>query len=187
MRLFIGIPLDAASRRRISKACDFLKECVQDTRWVKPENLHITMKFLGDTPGTMVPEIAEVLHMASVYLPFEMKLGGIGAFSSLGSARVIWVGAYDDSGTVHKIYKEIERGMSRLGYPGEKREYSPHVTVGRSRNKPVRIDNDVAARYKDLSILTVDEIILFQSDLRSSGAEYSIIERAVGQGLKTQK
>lgn len=186
MRLFIGIPLDIDTRKWISETCDSLKETVHDVRWVRPENLHITMKFLGNSPESIIPEIAEVLQSVSVYLPFEMEVGGIGAFSSLGSARVIWVGAYDETGTVNTIYKEIDEGMRILGYSGENRKYSPHITVGRSKKKPVTIDRETAESFKDRSRMTIGELVLFRSDLKSSGAEYMIIERAIGQGSGNQ-
>lgn len=182
MRLFIAIPIDDKTRLEVCRMCDYLKERVSDVRWVKAENLHITMKFLGDTKEKLVPEISSAMEEVSKYLPFEMEIGGIGGFPSLASARVIWVGAYDESQTVHRIYEEIETGIGNLGFKKEKRKYSPHITVGRSKRKPVRVDVGHELGKRAGSTLIVNEVVLYKSDLKSSGAEYTVLERVAGHG-----
>ena len=187
-RLFIGFPLSEEVRTRIIHVCDLIKKRDYDIRWVRKENMHVTVKFLGDTPEVKIPEISRVMKGVSSYMPFEMEIGGIGAFSSLASARVIWVGAYDESGTVNKIYKEVEFGIKGLGFKKEKRSYTPHITVGRSRKRPVCLNGIEQLPVNDERItMQISELLLYRSKLGSGGAEYTVVERVTGKGPENTK
>lgn len=178
MRLFIAIPLNDDVREEIEKVVGILSENVEGVRWVRRQNWHVTVKFLGKTPAEKVPGIIDVLKNISVLLPLEMEIRDVGAFSSLGSARVVWVGAYDESRTVHKIYSEIEKGTKKLGFPVEKRGYNPHITIGRARKKPVRLSVEMLESVHCNCRLTVNQVVLLKSELKRSGAEYSVIGSA---------
>lgn len=180
LRLFIGIPLSQNVREKLIEITESLRQDINGVRWVPSQNWHVTIKFLGNAKVDLVPDIMDVVNSVSVFLPFELGIGEIGAFSSLASARVVWVGAYDESGTIHKIYNKIENGVKMLGFPGEKRVYNPHITIGRSKKQAVSISDEAVEGFKCKFSLPVNQVVLYKSELKRSGAEYSVLGSACG-------
>lgn len=164
-------------RDYVSEVVVELSREVPDVRWVPPENFHVTLKFLGACDEDNVEDIVAAMRKASRHLPIELTIGGVGAFPSSGSARVIWVGATDLEDRVQKVYNVLEKGAEKRGFPREKRRYTPHITVGRSRNKPVSLPRGLLERFAEKLPLEARYIVLFESVLKSSGAEYSVLEK----------
>lgn len=179
-RLFTGLSLTPEVRDYVSGVVVELSREVPDVRWVPTENFHVTLKFLGVCDEDQVEDLVAAMRKASRHLPLELTIGGVGAFPSSGSARVIWVGATDLEDRVEKVYNVLEKGAEKCGFPREKRRYTPHITVGRSRKQPVSLPRGLLERFTEKLPLEVRDIVLFESVLRSSGAEYSVLEK-VGQ------
>ena len=178
-RLFTAVPLPPDIRHRIASLIDQLAEVVEGVRWVPEENLHITLRFLGDCPPSTVPVMAGAMRKAARHLPAQVRIGGVGGFPSVRSARVVWVGVDDLTGAVEKVYNVLDKGAEKSGLGREGRKYRPHITIGRSRRKPVRIQEELLAGFAaERFEMEVGEIVLFRSRLSNAGASYSVVEAA---------
>ncbi|MHB8895230.1 MAG: RNA 2',3'-cyclic phosphodiesterase [Candidatus Geothermincolia bacterium] len=177
-RLFTAIPLTEPVRQYVSSIAGALKPSLEGVKWVGGENLHVTLRFIGDCPDAKVPALVEWMTKAAANLPLELAIGGVGGFPSQGSARVLWVGAQDSSNAIEKVYNVLDKGAGKCGFGREGRKYKAHITIGRARKSPVRIPPEIVEKYLDQRVaLKADEIVLFKSVLSSTGAEYSVVER----------
>ena len=146
-------------------------------RWAGPDQWHLTLQFLG--PVGRVAEVVEGLEQAAAGLePFSFRLGGGGAFPSLRRGRVIWIGATEGGEAMSALAAAVAGALAPLGYPGEDRRFSPHLTVARLR-VPANVAEVVAALGKDPvgPAWTVDHVTLYQSRLSPKGATYSPLAR----------
>ena len=176
-RLFIGIPLTDEVRERNVSTIRKLDDVLEGVRWVLPENLHVTLKFLGDCESSMLGGLKNAIEQASAYLPLELTIGGVGGFPSQGSARIIWVGAAEKTGALQSVFETVERGVKKCGIDKERRRYRPHVTIGRARRSSVALPNDASGLYQE-GPMAVDELLLYSSVLSGGPPEYRIIGRA---------
>lgn len=176
VRCFISIELDEYIKRKISELVDFLRKYEADIKWVEPENLHLTLKFLGNTQLEKIQIIKEVLtNISKKIFPFYIKIQGIGFFPNKKYPRVLWVGL-ENKEKIIDIQKKIEADMSKIGYKKEEREFDPHITIGRTRSF-TKISNllECLDDYKkyDFGTLFVDRINIMKSDLTSKGPIYT--------------
>ena len=148
-------------------------------RWVPPENLHLTLKFLGDISPASVDMVTQMLRAeADGIQPFEMQVGGLGSFPSLRRVRVIHIGIQAGAG-LEALNRGIESACARLGYEAEERPFSPHLTIGRVRQDVSPADGQrlrqalEGIRIDSLGTARVDSVHLFKSDLKPSGAVYT--------------
>ena len=185
MRSFIAVEIDDAIRERLGQRIEAFRSAGAQVRWVAPQNIHLTLKFLGEIDPERVPDVEQVMKEATREVaPFEIELREIGAFPSLSRPRVIWVGCRDETGGLWKIFRVLERGLVPLGIEKEKRRFSPHLTVGRikSKGRDRRLDflkgelkahiDFVAGRQR------VSGITLFKSQLTPRGAIYTVVRTA---------
>jgi 2'-5' RNA ligase len=178
LRCFIAIEIPVPVKRAIAEVADILKKYDADVKWVPAENVHVTLKFLGNTPEQSVPEIREsLLKAVSSFQPFYIKIGGTGVFPNRKFPRVIWIGM-ENGETLPKLAADIDISMSMLGYKKEEREFKPHLTLGRVRSRKgiISIVNELD-NYKDkeFGFFTVDRIKLMRSELKPKGPEYSCL------------
>lgn len=146
-------------------------------RWTRPEQIHLTMKFLGDVPDNDVPAIINTAReVATRFEPFELSVAGAGCFPPRGAARIVWAGLLDPSPTLTECYREGETAFSTLGFKPENRPFKPHLTIGRV--KPGRGAYDIRqvietseVDFKAGSFL-VEQMTLFQSILAQTGPTY---------------
>jgi len=186
-RLFTAIPLPPDIRHSIAGVIEELSGAVDGVRWVPEENLHITLRFLGDCTPDTIPKMAEAMRKAARHLPAVVRIGGVGGFPSVRSARVVWVGVEDLTGAVEKVYNVLDKGAEKCGFSRERRGYRPHITIGRSRRKPVSIPEDMVAGFAaDTIEMEAGAIVLFRSRISSTGASYSVVETA-GPGAPDQQ
>ncbi len=141
---------------------------------VEDQNMHITIRFLGEIPVTIVDEVYQVMSTVR-FQRFRIRLYGVGAFPNTSRPRVIWVGVREGADELARIYREIERGLRRLGFRPEREEFVPHITLARlkgSRNldRVVKLLNQYAEI--DVGEMTVEVIRLKQSILTRSGPIY---------------
>ncbi|MBI4563947.1 MAG: RNA 2',3'-cyclic phosphodiesterase [Planctomycetes bacterium] len=125
MRAFLAIPLDAELRPRVARTIDNLRTSGADVSWVRPENLHLTLKFLGEVPEDLR------LDFHSSGSPFCVELKGVGQFGG----RVVWVGLAGNLAPLVSLAGSAEEAAVRAGVPREGRPYAPHLTIGRIRSR----------------------------------------------------
>lgn len=189
MRLFIGISLDPEIVERIIGFQEEIKGELGNRRdakirWQTRDQLHLTLKFLGEVSAERVPDIEEALVQAvSPHSRFPMTISGNGCFPSSGQVRIIWIGVQEGSGVLTECYGSLEEGLNKIGFTPEKRGFSPHITLAR-----VKADN-TRGELRNVIINTefppvsqqVAGVRLFQSVLKTSGAEYRVVREAVLQ------
>lgn len=178
LRCFIAIDIGSSIKKEIGEFVDSLKKYDSDIKWVSPENVHLTLKFLGDTPQDNLPGIGDSLRKAIFsYRPFYIKIHGTGLFPNRKNPRVIWVGL-ENTETIGSLKGDIEDAMSSFGYQREDKDFRPHLTVGRVRSHKGMIgilkelDN---FREKDFGSVEVDGIKLMKSELNPKGAKYTCL------------
>jgi 2'-5' RNA ligase len=181
IRAFIAIPLPSDIQRQIQQVSDHLRARLPGVavRWVPVENIHLTLKFLGDVSLGNLEILKNMLQLeVSNHSAFEFSVGEVGAFPTPRRPRVIWVGV-EAPVELHQLQHGIEAETSRLGYQPEERAFSPHLTLGRvSRNatpNDLHQIGDVLSNYKVgyLGAVRVLKIELFKSDLQPAGAVYT--------------
>jgi RNA 2',3'-cyclic 3'-phosphodiesterase len=179
IRAFIAIDLPAGLRERLNSIIDNLKNVSPGAvRWVPAKNIHLTLKFLGDISPANLQVLSKILAAETQNCPpFDMEVGGVGAFPNDRRPRVVWVGVKAPS-ALEGLQRSIEAETRRLGYTPEERPFSPHLTIGRVTHnaKPQDIrqlsETLVNLDTSSLGCVTVEKIFLFRSDLYPSGAVY---------------
>ncbi len=177
MRTFIAIDLDKEIKEALSALIDKLKKRSQNIRWVRREAMHLTLKFLGEISKERVPEIENILgKVVKNYQPFFLKIKGTGYFPpKKKNPRVLWTGVEADE-VLTSLQKDLEKELQEIGFPEEKREFHPHLTLGR-----VKVPSSIQEVMRELEKhqesafgeMTVHKITFFQSILKPSGAEYN--------------
>jgi len=182
IRTFIAIELDESVKDGLAKLQERLKGKAPQgsVRWVRLEGIHLTLKFLGDVPADQIEEITRALQKSCQgFAPFSLSCGGLGCFPNLKRPRVMWVGIQEETGTLAKLQKAIEENVAPLGYPAEKRKFSPHLTLGRVQKRAGAGDQRRlgelvgASEIGILGQMEVRSVNLMRSDLRPSGAVYT--------------
>lgn len=180
MRLFVAADLPENVRRRLSDIQDELRDLPLPVRWVRPEGIHLTFKFLGAVEGGRAAEIGRALHAAGRSVaPFRLEASGIGTFPERGNPRVLWVGVGGDLTAATQLRDAIDRSLEAIGFPVEGREFLPHLTLGRVRGRAKgewRPALERAAR-RAAGALEVDDYVLFESRHDRSGAVYLPLQR----------
>lgn len=178
MRCFIALEIPDHVKTRISGLIGSLKPLSRAVRWVRPENVHLTLKFLGEVPERLLPDINEAIAKAvSGHEPFALSARGTGAFPSKSRPRVVWAGLVESNGLM-RLHEDIERAMERLGFIPENREFRAHLTIGR-----VKGSGGLSGLMRELEShaevefgkFEAGEIVLMKSDLLPSGAVYSVL------------
>ncbi len=133
MRLFIAINPEPSIRAGIFSATEPLRRILTDARWVAPELLHMTVKFLGNRSGEEAEHVALVLdQVAAGYRAMPYIINGVGAFPNLRKPGVVWIGVHGDA-KLELINHDVERACAELGFPVEGKAFRPHITIGRIR------------------------------------------------------
>jgi 2'-5' RNA ligase len=177
-RLFIAVELNDAIKHRIQEAQSLLKTIRGKVGWTKPEQMHLTLKFLGNVDEEKIPAVLEGMNRAvSEAAAFHVDIEGLGAFPSQGRINVLWVGIKPNS-SLAELHKCLEDEMSAIGFEREEREFSPHLTLGRVREAFDGLAcRKLLEQHRAFPVggQVVDRIILFSSELNPTGAVYSII------------
>lgn len=181
LRTFIAIPLPDAIisqldriQRRLQLTCPY-----RSVRWVKTHTVHLTLFFIGDTPDTKVPKISQALSdIVKTFPVFTFTIENLGAFPNSRRPNVIWAGVADRDRKLADLHKMVNEGMAQIGYPLEKRRFTPHLTIGRINRKISRDDRAFIGSEVDrttvglLGIVEVTNIVLYRSILKHTGAEH---------------
>jgi len=182
IRTFVAIELSAAIKSELARVQEMLKEKIATPhlRWVDAENVHLTLKFLGNVPQDRIQETAAALREACAGLsPFTMAISGLGCFPSTNNPRVVWVGVQEKTGSLKRLQERVEENLAILGFKPEGQPFRPHLTLGRvkkeARGGARRIIGGIVSAISvgHLGQMEVGEISLMKSVLLPSGAQYS--------------
>ncbi len=181
MRLFVALPVDDQIKRRMLRVCDDIDVRDARVRWCSAGQLHLTLKFIGEVEDSLVKPICDAVQRLANKTPLlEMEIGEAGCFPQSGPVRVIWIGGSDSSGTLPKVVQQLEDALVPLGIEKEKRTFSEHFTIGRVKfdHSRGRLRESVRAAGFDACRQAVRELVLYQSTLCQSGAQYAPVLRA---------
>jgi 2'-5' RNA ligase len=192
LRTFIAIELDQELRDKLRALQVRLNGQVhpRSVRWVRPEGIHLTLKFLGDTPLDRIEGVKEALSRAAAGArPFTFSVGGLGCFPNARRPRVVWVGLQEVTGILFQLKRAVEEEVAPLGFPAEKRPFHPHLTLGRVNRRATKSEGrEIGEIVATSAIGTVDEMTVsavtyIQSELLPSGAVYTNLHEAhLGKG-----
>ena len=187
LRTFIAVELDDELQRNIDDLQARLREQMpaRSVRWVRADGIHLTLKFLGDTTAEQVEQVKVALAEAAAEArPFTFTVGGLGCFPNTRAPRVVWVGLQEVTGELRRLRDAVETHVAPLGFPTEKRAFSPHLTLGRvqryaSKSEGREIGEAVAAtQLGTLDEMSVTAVSYIKSDLKPSGAVYTTLFEA---------
>jgi 2'-5' RNA ligase len=181
IRSFIAIELPPAVKQELITLEGVLKKrSPQVVRWVDPQGIHLTLKFLGDVASDRIDEINMAIDEATQGLsPFRLELQEVGAFPNLDRVQVVWVGAKGELDKLAYLQKQIESNTEQLGFPREERAFTPHLTLGRVRNYTSPDDRKKLGQilaqttFVSSQVIAVDSVNLMNSQLTNSGAIYT--------------
>jgi len=151
-------------------------------KWVPLDNLHLTLKFLGDVDNTEIPDVCKTVRQVTADVaPFELSFAGAGGFPSLDRPRVLFAGVDDPSGSLVRIVSGLESELAELGFKPEPRDYRPHLTLGRSRGRSRRPSAELTRQIEKLhnfplGQMVVDDVLLVASFLDKSGPTYQVMD-----------
>ncbi len=180
MRLFVAVELPAEVRERLRSVQESLRQSSLPVRWVRPEGIHLTLKFLGEVGETRLEEIVETLRPAGREIaPFRLEACGAAPFPERGAPRLVWVEVRGDGDSARRLAAAVDAATGRIGFATERRTFRPHLTLGRI-NGPA--SGDWRARMDRVSVQStgsfeVREYVLFQSRLGPGGAAYTALRR----------
>ena len=180
MRAFLAISFPSELSSRVEDLQQALKRADADVRWVPSQNLHLTLKFLGEIEDACATELSGLLRPEiERYSPLELHFEGVGRFPKGGPPRVLWVGCRGDVSPLIGLAQLCERAASVIDVPEERRSFSPHLTIGRvksGRNRESLL-RAMEARFDEvIGPLRVPRITLYKSELTPQGAIYQVLE-----------
>ncbi len=191
MRIFIGLDLATEIRAAIARFLDGVRGFAPEARWVRPESLHITLKFIGEQTLEQVEAIHQRLRGISG-TAIQIRFTGFGFFPTPKSARVFWIGI-NAGPELAELASEIDAAVAELGVPREERAFSPHLTLARrgggSGSPRWRNGDALNAAFAvlekrltafgevDFGTMTAHEFFLYQSQLSPAGSKYTKLER----------
>jgi len=182
LRTFVAVELDDHCRDGLVRAIGDLKRAASGVRWVKPDSLHVTLKFIGEIKPTDLPVAIDCLqHAAGAVEPFTMSVAGLSGFPPRGTPRVVHVHADGPGDVFERLHEAVEEVLAEeLGVSPEKRRYIPHITLGRVKKRgkcpPLEAMKE-AVPDDDFGEVDVDSVLLMESDLQPEGAVYTVLHR----------
>jgi RNA 2',3'-cyclic 3'-phosphodiesterase len=191
MRVFVALDIDESIRQRITTFMEGVGGFAPDARWVRPESLHVTLKFIGEKRTEQVEEIKRALATVQAQ-PLELSFRGFGFFPTAKAARVFWVGI-ESGERLGKLASAVDEATASLGIPKEDHAFSPHLTLARgggrsgapgwkkgdgaNRNFQVLQEKLAVLPAPEFGNMTAREFFLYQSELMRGGSRYTKLER----------
>ena len=177
MRCFVALKLDDQIKVELLRGQQFFADLPGKVSWTKPQQMHLTLKFLGEVPDKEITGIIDVMKRAAQGVgAFDFKIAGLGAFPPGGKTlRILWAGIEAPQELV-KLNDLLQHEFDEIGYPAEQRTFTPHLTLGRVKfvKRPDRY-REIIDSHADFraGIQHADSVILYQSELRREGAVYT--------------
>jgi len=182
IRTFIAIELPEKIIYTIDKVQEEIKSYGFKIRWVRPENIHLTLKFLGNTKKADTEKVARAISESVTGCPpIWLSVKGIGVFPGIKRPRVLWLGISKQLDLLTELQKTLDKTLKTMGFPKEKRPFKGHLTLGRIKDKidPIRL-HDVLKEFTKFESehFFADRIILYESELKPKGAVYTKLSEA---------
>jgi 2'-5' RNA ligase len=186
-RLFVAVelPPDLQAQLADVQAAFAAQLPPRVVRWVRPDGIHLTLKFYGDVRGDRVPDfkagLERVARTAGVGTAAPLTLRGLGVFPNASRPQVLWVGLEGDLGSLHRLHQAVEAEAETLGYPPDDRPFTPHLTLGRVRSGLSVADHEALLAFlrgvhlEPLGEFRPNTISLMSSDRRPTGAVYTAL------------
>lgn len=174
IRAFIAIDLSDEAKAVLADVSGTLASQTTEgvVKWVEPQRMHLTLRFLGNTPLDKLDELAAALdEVAQSHAPFKLNLDALGCFPNERRPRVIWVGVEGDVARAEALRAAIEAKIGSLGWEPEEKSFRPHLTLGRVKDRKATIDLPWGQGVAP-AVIDVEEVVLFESQLRRSGPRY---------------
>jgi RNA 2',3'-cyclic 3'-phosphodiesterase len=180
IRSFIAIEIPEPIRQRLGDLQEKLRQASADVKWVRPEGIHLTLKFLGNISLPDVERLAQSLSsVIGTQESFDLRIVGLGGFPNDRNPRVIWVGLDRGAEKACSLQRVIEEETRKARFPSENRAFQPHLTLGRVRSSKGRDAlAQMVAMHKSVEIgaFSAEAVYLFKSELKPSGAVYTKLE-----------
>jgi RNA 2',3'-cyclic 3'-phosphodiesterase len=178
MRLFVALEIPPEVRENLAALLKSLREVSPQTRWVRPKNLHVTLKFIGEVPAAKLSDIRGALAGVRSEQPVVLDFRGLGFFPNEKRPRVFWAGI-EASSNLKTLAADIDGATEKLGIPREQRPFSPHLTL--ARFEPSRLPETLRSAIqenagREFGSLRASQFHLIESKLKPSGAEYTTVE-----------
>ena len=184
MRVFVAVDIGEKIRGSVGKLQGKLGGAVEsregDLKWVSTDNMHLTLKFLGDVRDKEIVDVCRVVEAVALrHGRFEMSIEGVGHFGG-NSARVLWVGVGDGKAELLSLQKDVEEALDEAGWPAEARQFTGHLTLCRIKN--FRLGKELAqaaGEYKDyhVGVGGVDSVTVYESQLTRQGPIYTVLSK----------
>lgn len=181
-RVFVAVDISHEARRKVAAYIETLRNAFPQVRtgWEKPEKLHLTLKFLGETNEDQLAELDKIVEEISDEVSnFKLRIAETGIFPNARNARVLWLDIKDEAGSLAKINDLLEAECEKIGFAKEKRRFVPHLTIGRVR-EPSRA-RDLAETHRQNIFEPVEfeisEIVIYESKLLPTGSVYSVVSK----------
>lgn len=177
IRTFVAVLISEELRSNVSRVQEEVKKLAPDVKWVAPENLHVTLKFLGNVEEDALPRVFGAVEDAVGGRPaFDLSLGGLGAFPSPAKARVVWVGVQEGKDELIELARDVDATLGKLGFPKEEKAFKAHITIGRAKQD--RFVRGLASAIgsvdaRDLGRQRAACVTVMQSELRPEGPTYT--------------
>jgi 2'-5' RNA ligase len=181
--MFCAFELPEGLRERIQEHSRRVREAVPEAAasWSRPENVHVTVKFLGNVDQQRVPLIsAAATRVSKEFSQIQIEVGKTGVFPRPSRAEVLWIGIDDRSGKLSALQQRLEEELARDGFPKEDRAFRPHLTIARIRKPHAATqlaETHLRMEFSSVAV-TLSELILFRSELSSKGSQYTPISRS---------
>ncbi len=182
IRSFLAFSLPAPIREVAEPVLRDLSGASRDVKWVRPQNVHITLVFLGSVDEAVIPGVTSAAAgICTTFSPFRLSVNGVGFFPNPRRPRVIWLGLQGDVERMGRFRDALQKALEPFGVEPEKRPFQPHLTLGRFRKGGVMDDRLARAMERHARVTspecTFSEFVLFRSDLHPSGAVYTALAR----------
>jgi RNA 2',3'-cyclic 3'-phosphodiesterase len=176
-RLFVAVDVPTEQLQRLAAALAPRRSLLEDARWTKPENQHVTLKFLGWVDASRLDGVSAALEpVGRSHRAASLSLAGLGAFPSERRARVLWVGLDDPAGLLPSLASAADEALAPLGFEPESRAFSPHLTLARLR-RPASVSALVTEPFAaGTPPFVVKHLALYRSYLHPQGARYEVLE-----------
>jgi 2'-5' RNA ligase len=178
MRLFVALEIPSAVRENLAALLKSLRAVSPQTRWVRPENLHVTLKFIGEVAEARLAAIRSALAGVRSEQPVTLEFRGLGFFPNEKHPRVFWAGI-EASPNLKTLASDIDHATEKLGIPPEKRPFSPHLTLARfeAPRLPKKLRAEIQGNAtRQFGSLRTSQFHLIESKLKRTGAEYTTVE-----------
>jgi 2'-5' RNA ligase len=183
IRAFVAVDIWPEIRERTKMVVSRLKETSAKVSWVKPDQMHLTLNFLGDVELNEIPAVCKAVANAALpFAPFDVDMAGLGVFPSYENPRTIWLGVGDGAEQLVALHTALEEQLGALGFRVEARRFHPHLTIGRVRSLPTGAGQlaGLIKQHADFEAgpMMISELTVFSSELGRNGPTYE----ALGHG-----